>query len=132
MEDKHAESLDDLLSVTPSAAIIGVHPQTLRNYELDGLITCHRTRGNERRFRRADLIAFRDNPPRLPQTAPVGAASPQAASTGVTTSASALAAAAGAATIDEAVTSSTSGAAPVEACSAPGALPNLVGADAHQ
>jgi hypothetical protein len=68
MEDKHAESLDELLSVTPSAAVIGVHPQTLRRYELAGLITCHRTRGNERRFRRGDLIAFRDNPLHLPHT----------------------------------------------------------------
>ncbi|MCW2950722.1 MAG: hypothetical protein JWN41_1735, partial [Thermoleophilia bacterium] len=58
-------------------------------------------------------------------------ASPQAESAGVPTPAHALAADAGAAADVEAVTSSPSGAAPVAACSAPGAHSDLVGADAH-
>lgn len=37
------------------AEIVGVHPQTLRNYERIGLLSPKRTRGGSRRFSRSDL-----------------------------------------------------------------------------
>jgi MerR family transcriptional regulator/heat shock protein HspR len=46
---------DELLSTAAAARVIGVHPQTLRSYERDGLIEAVRTPGNQRRFRLGDL-----------------------------------------------------------------------------
>jgi MerR family transcriptional regulator/heat shock protein HspR len=41
------------------AEIAGVHPQTLRNYERNGLLKPRRTSGGSRRFSDADLVALR-------------------------------------------------------------------------
>ena len=41
------------------AEIAGVHPQTLRNYERNGLLKPSRTSGGSRRFSDADLVALR-------------------------------------------------------------------------
>ncbi len=41
------------------AEIAGVHPQTLRNYERNGLLNPQRTSGGSRRFSEADLAALR-------------------------------------------------------------------------
>lgn len=41
------------------AEIAGVHPQTLRNYERNGLLSPRRTSGGSRRFSDADLVALR-------------------------------------------------------------------------
>jgi MerR family transcriptional regulator/heat shock protein HspR len=41
------------------AEIAGVHPQTLRNYERNGLLKPGRTSGGSRRFSDADLVALR-------------------------------------------------------------------------
>lgn len=41
------------------AEIAGVHPQTLRNYERNGLLRPQRTSGGSRRFSEADLAALR-------------------------------------------------------------------------
>jgi len=41
------------------AEIAGVHPQTLRNYEKNGLLNPRRTSGGSRRFSDADLAALR-------------------------------------------------------------------------
>jgi len=65
MNSKQAYSEDDLLPVSKAAAVIGVHAQTLRNYEAAGYIGATRTPGGERRFRFGDLVELRDNPPEL-------------------------------------------------------------------
>lgn len=41
------------------AEMVGVHPQTLRNYERSGLLNPQRTSGGSRRFSEADLAALR-------------------------------------------------------------------------
>ena len=41
------------------AELAGVHPQTLRNYERNGLLRPQRTSGGSRRFSEADLAALR-------------------------------------------------------------------------
>ena len=41
------------------AELAGVHPQTLRNYERNGLLNPQRTSGGSRRFSDADLAALR-------------------------------------------------------------------------
>ncbi len=41
------------------AELAGVHPQTLRNYERNGLLRPKRTSGGSRRFSDEDLIALR-------------------------------------------------------------------------
>ncbi len=41
------------------AELAGVHPQTLRNYERNGLLSPTRTSGGSRRFSDEDLVALR-------------------------------------------------------------------------
>lgn len=41
------------------AQLAGVHPQTLRNYERNGLLSPQRTSGGSRRFSEEDLAALR-------------------------------------------------------------------------
>ena len=41
------------------AELAGVHPQTLRNYERNGLLSPMRTSGGSRRFSDEDLVALR-------------------------------------------------------------------------
>ena len=65
MESKHAESAEDRLPTAQAARVVGVHAQTLRNYESRGFITSTRTVGGARRFRRGDLVELRENPPEL-------------------------------------------------------------------
>lgn len=61
MENKHAQDDVDYLSTSKAAAILGVHPQTLRRYEAEGLVTpAFRTKGGERRYLRSTIVAFRD------------------------------------------------------------------------
>lgn len=49
-------SPDDLLPIGTAAAMVGVSVDTLRRYESEGKITARRTPGNQRRFRRADVL----------------------------------------------------------------------------
>lgn len=70
MTSKPTYNEEDRLTVSASAAIVGVHPQTLRNYEAAGYITATRTPGGERRFRRGDVENLRDNPPVLYKRSP--------------------------------------------------------------
>ncbi len=49
---------DKLMSIAEAAKILGVHPLTLRNWAEKGQITCFRTPGGHRRFRRRDLSNF--------------------------------------------------------------------------
>lgn len=65
MESQHAYKSDDLLRTSEAARVIGVHAQTLRNYEAAGHIAAKRTLSGERRFRFGDLVELRDNPPEL-------------------------------------------------------------------
>lgn len=51
-------SPDDLLPIGTAAAMVGVSVDTLRRYEAEGKITARRTPGNQRRFRRADVLAL--------------------------------------------------------------------------
>lgn len=44
-----------LLSIGLAAAHVGAHPQTLREYERQGLLTPQRTPGGTRRYGRAEL-----------------------------------------------------------------------------
>src|SRR5712692_1707577 len=46
---------DNWLSLSDAAAILGVHPSTLRSWSDRGDIPCHRTPGMHRRFRRPDI-----------------------------------------------------------------------------
>jgi len=45
--------------ISVAAELIGVHPQTLRNYERSGLLDPSRTTGGSRRFSDADLARLR-------------------------------------------------------------------------
>lgn len=65
MAAKQAQNEDDRIRIGEAAAILGVHPQTVRDYESRDLITAIRTVGGERRFRRGDVEDLRDNPPAL-------------------------------------------------------------------
>jgi putative resolvase len=62
--------IDEALPVSAAARILGVHPQTLRNYEAQGLISSFRTIGGQRRFLRGDVEAFRDAAQDVPVAAP--------------------------------------------------------------
>lgn len=42
-------------AISVAAEIAGVHPQTLRTYEREGLIDPHRSTGNVRRYSRSDV-----------------------------------------------------------------------------
>ena len=55
---KHPASNAELLSVGESAALIGVHVDTLKRWEQDGRITALRTPSGHRRFRRSDVEAL--------------------------------------------------------------------------
>lgn len=70
MEPKPTYNEEERLTVGVSASILGVHPQTLRNYEAAGYIAATRTPGGKRRFRRGDVEQLRDNPPQLYKRTP--------------------------------------------------------------
>ena len=48
----------DRLTVAAAARIVGVHPQTLRDWEKSGLIESTRTPGGHRRYLRKDIEAL--------------------------------------------------------------------------
>ena len=45
----------ELISIGKAAKILGVHPDTLRNWESQDKITSLRTPGNHRRYRKDDI-----------------------------------------------------------------------------
>lgn len=49
------------LNLSDAAALLGVHPSTLRAWSDRGDIPAHRTPGKHRRFRRADIEAWADS-----------------------------------------------------------------------
>lgn len=52
---------DDWLNLGEAAALLGVHPSTLRAWSDRGDIPAHRTSGQHRRFRRADIESWVDS-----------------------------------------------------------------------
>jgi excisionase family DNA binding protein len=52
---------DDWLNLGDAAALLGVHPSTLRAWSDRGDIPTHRTPGQHRRFRRADIEGWLDS-----------------------------------------------------------------------
>jgi excisionase family DNA binding protein len=52
---------DDWLNLSDAAALLGVHPSTLRAWSDRGDIATHRTPGKHRRFRRADIESWVDS-----------------------------------------------------------------------
>jgi MerR family transcriptional regulator, heat shock protein HspR len=48
-----------LYVISVAAELAGVHPQTLRIYERKGLVTPHRTSGNNRRYSESDIARLR-------------------------------------------------------------------------
>ena len=53
-----AETHNDWLNLSDAAALLGVHPSTLRSWSDRGDIPAHRTPGQHRRFRRADIESW--------------------------------------------------------------------------
>src|SRR5258708_28231749 len=51
----------DWLNLSDAAALLGVHPSTLRAWSDRGDIPTHRTPGKHRRFRRADIESWLDS-----------------------------------------------------------------------
>ena len=52
--------LDPTLSLEETARLLNVCPTTVRRYTNRGLLTHHRTQGDQRRFRLSDVLAFLD------------------------------------------------------------------------
>ena len=50
--------LNPVLSLEEAARLLGVCPASVRRYTDRGLLTHHRTEGNQRRFHLADVVAF--------------------------------------------------------------------------
>jgi excisionase family DNA binding protein len=50
--------LDPQLTLEEAARILGVCPTTVRRYTNRGMLHCHRTPGNQRRFRMSDVLQF--------------------------------------------------------------------------
>lgn len=52
---------DKWLSITETAEILGVHPNTLRRWSDQELLPVHRTEGGHRRFRREDIVIWQQS-----------------------------------------------------------------------
>ena len=50
--------LDPTLTLSETAALLGVCPTTVRRYTKRGALKCFRTPGNQRRFRLSDVLDF--------------------------------------------------------------------------
>lgn len=46
---------EQFLTTGEAAALLGVHIDTIRRWERDGYLSCVRTPGNHRKFRRSDV-----------------------------------------------------------------------------
>lgn len=57
-EDLIGRLLDPQLTLEEAARILGVCPTTVRRYTNRGMLHCHRTPGNQRRFRMSDVLQF--------------------------------------------------------------------------
>lgn len=52
--------MDDYLSLAEAAELLGVHPNTMRRWADSGFLKCEKTKGGHRRWKRTDLLFFRD------------------------------------------------------------------------
>jgi excisionase family DNA binding protein len=52
---------EEWLSLTETATLLGIHPNTLRRWGDSGLLPVHRTKGGHRRFRREDIEIWRQS-----------------------------------------------------------------------
>jgi len=50
--------LDPTLTLSETAALLGVCPTTVRRYTKRGVLNCFRTPGNQRRFKLSDVLNF--------------------------------------------------------------------------
>jgi excisionase family DNA binding protein len=50
--------IDPQLTLEETARVLGVCPTTVRRYTNRGMLHCHRTPGNQRRFRMSDVLRF--------------------------------------------------------------------------
>jgi excisionase family DNA binding protein len=57
-EDLVRRLLDPQLTLEEAARVLGVCPTTVRRYTNRGMLHCHRTPGNQRRFRMSDVLQF--------------------------------------------------------------------------
>ena len=53
--------MNEFISLKDAAAIIGVHPSTVRLWTDKGILPAHRTPGGHRRYRRADVELWAEN-----------------------------------------------------------------------
>jgi excisionase family DNA binding protein len=53
--------MNEYISLKDAAAIIGVHPSTVRLWTDKGILPAHRTAGGHRRYRRADVELWAEN-----------------------------------------------------------------------
>jgi MerR family transcriptional regulator/heat shock protein HspR len=56
---RQQSELKGVYVISVAAELVGMHPQTLRNYERTGLFRPSRTRGGSRRFSDEDIAALR-------------------------------------------------------------------------
>ena len=49
---------DEWLSLSAAAALLGVHPSTVRLWSDKGLVPVHRTKGGHRRFKRSEVLLW--------------------------------------------------------------------------
>lgn len=49
---------EEWLSLSEAAAVLGVHPGTVRNWSNQGLLPVHRTQGGHRRYRRSEVVLW--------------------------------------------------------------------------
>lgn len=61
---------DEWLSLKGAAAILGVHPSTVRAWSDKGLLPVHRTHGGHRRFRRSEVELWAEDARRPQNVAP--------------------------------------------------------------
>jgi len=55
----HDDARDAVYVISVAARLVGMHPQTLRNYERTGLLDPSRTSGGSRRFSDEDIARLR-------------------------------------------------------------------------
>lgn len=56
--DETAEAPTEWLNLSQACAIAGLSATTLRRFADDGTVPCWRSPGNQRRFRRVDIVAL--------------------------------------------------------------------------
>ena len=60
------EDLPDILTLKQASEVLNCHPNTLRNWEREGIIECIRFgKRGDRRFRKADILKLLDKQEQL-------------------------------------------------------------------